>query len=93
MLQNPIMSLQLVFAMMQFSRRATVDPAPFIKCLKLDESQEQDTHEFSNLFISFIQNKLYEEFDKSIHDTITQQYSMKIAYVIEYDSLICSSSF
>ena len=77
------MSLQLVFAMMQFSQRASVDPAPFIKCLKLDESQEQDTHEFSNLFISYIQNKLFEEFDKSIHSTISEQYSMKIAYVIK----------
>ena len=75
---------------MQFSQRAAVDPAPFIKCLKLDESQEQDTHEFSNLFISFIQNKLSEEFDKSIHDTINQQYSMKIAYVIKYKLLIFS---
>lgn len=67
--------------MMQFSKRATVDPETFIKCLKLDESQEQDTHEFSNLFVSYIQNKLFEEYDKSIHDTINQQYSVKIAYV------------
>lgn len=79
------MSLQLVLSLMQFSKRPAVDPTPFIKCLKLDESQEQDIHEFSNLFISYTHKKLYEEHDKSIHDMISQQYSMKIAYIIKYE--------
>lgn len=81
-LTNPITCLQLVLAMMQFSVRRFVDPTPFIKCLHLDASQEQDTHEFSSLFNSYIQNKLNYENDKSIQKTINQQYCMKIAYII-----------
>ena len=79
---NPIMSLQLIFSMMEFSKRPSVNPTPFIKCLELNESLEQDVHEFSYLFISYIQNKLI--FDKSIHNTIDQQYCMKMSNIIKY---------
>mgnify|MGYP002717176618 FL=1 len=82
-LVNPITCLQLVLSMMQYSVRSVVDPTPFIKCLNLDASQEQDTHEFLSLFNSYIQNKLNHENDKSIQKTINQQYCMKIAYIIK----------
>ena len=84
---------------MQFSVRRFVDPTPFIKCLHLDASQEQDTHEFSSLFNSYIQNKLNYENDKSIQKTINQQYCMKIAYIIklvflfDFDSSIKTYDF
>lgn len=67
--------------MMQFSKKASVDPQPFAKSLKLDESLQQDTHEFSNLLINFIKSKLFEETDKSIEETIDEQYLTKMANV------------
>lgn len=77
------MSLQSIFAMMQFSKRATVDPEPLVKCLKLDQSQEQDQHEFCNLFLNLIQNRLKEGAHRSILSTIREQYKLSIAYVIK----------
>lgn len=70
---------------MQFSLRNFVDPSPFIKCLLLNESQEQDTHEFLNLFNNYIQNQL--KYENSIQTTINDQYQMKLAYIIQYDLL------
>ncbi|KAI7697433.1 Ubiquitin carboxyl-terminal hydrolase 48 [Sarcoptes scabiei] len=78
---NPIVCLQIVLSMMQFSLRNFVDPSPFIKCLLLNESQEQDTHEFLNLFNNYIQNQL--KYENSIQTTINDQYQMKLAYIIQ----------
>lgn len=69
--------------MMQFSMRPCVDPSIFIKCLHLDESQEQDTHEFSSLFNGYIAQKLNYRDNSYIQDTINQQHCIKIVHNIQ----------
>lgn len=72
--------LQYVFGLMQFGIRCSVDPTPIIKCLELDENKQQDAHEFSNLFFTFIERKLKFQNKASVQQTIQNQYVGKFAY-------------
>ncbi|CAG2108466.1 unnamed protein product, partial [Medioppia subpectinata] len=73
--------LQLIFALMQFGVRSSVDPKPIIKCLELDENRQQDAHEFSNLFFSLIERKLKFQTNPNVAKVIQSQYCGKFAYI------------
>jgi ubiquitin carboxyl-terminal hydrolase 48 len=73
--------LQLIFGLMQFGVRPSVDPTPIIECLQLNSSEQQDAHEFSNLFITHIEKRLQFQRDESIRKTIENQYCGKCVYI------------
>lgn len=50
--------LQLLFALLSYSERPFIDPSPFIQCLQLDTSLQQDAQEFSKLFTSLLEEQL-----------------------------------
>ena len=78
---NCIGKLQLIFALMQFGKRSSVDPKPFIASLGLDENRQQDAHEFSSLFFTHIENKLQYQSKQEVKNVIQRQYRGEFAYV------------
>ena len=76
--------LQLIFALMQFGGRSSVDPKPFITCLGLDENRQQDAHEFSSLFFTLIENKLKFQSNRELREVIQTQYMGEFAYITRY---------
>ncbi|XP_054160451.1 ubiquitin carboxyl-terminal hydrolase 48-like [Oppia nitens] len=73
--------LQVIFALMQFGVRNSVDPKPIIDCLELDANRQQDAHEFSNLFFSLVEKKLQSQRDDGVRNVIKSQYCGKYAYI------------
>ncbi|XP_076315892.1 ubiquitin carboxyl-terminal hydrolase 48-like [Tachypleus tridentatus] len=73
--------LQLIFALLQFSERKYIDPTPFINCLGLSVTQQQDAQEFSQLFISLLEDKLSYQTHPFVKNIIQQLYSGEYAYI------------
>lgn len=46
--------LQLIFGMLESSKRKNIDPTPFIQCLGLDTDLQQDAQEFSKLLLNLL---------------------------------------
>ncbi|XP_071502708.1 ubiquitin carboxyl-terminal hydrolase 48-like [Diadema antillarum] len=82
--------LQLLFALLQFSRRRYIDPANFINCLGLDAALQQDAQEFSKLFISLLESTLREQPNPLVGNVIEQQFSGQYSYVTRCNS--CGNS-
>ncbi|XP_041479423.1 ubiquitin carboxyl-terminal hydrolase 48-like [Lytechinus variegatus] len=73
--------LQLLFALLQFSKRRYIDPSNFINCLGLDAALQQDAQEFSKLLISLLEGTLKEQPDPLVRNVIEQQFSGQYSYV------------
>ncbi|XP_013784550.1 ubiquitin carboxyl-terminal hydrolase 48-like [Limulus polyphemus] len=71
--------LQLIFALLQFSERKYIDPTQFINCLGL--SVTRDAQEFSQLFISLLEDKLSYQTHPFVKNIIQQLYSGEYAYI------------
>ncbi|CAL1536634.1 unnamed protein product, partial [Lymnaea stagnalis] len=50
--------LQVIFALLQSSRRCYVDPSALIECIGLDTGEQQDAQEFSKLFLHHLEAAL-----------------------------------
>ncbi|XP_030837589.1 ubiquitin carboxyl-terminal hydrolase 48-like [Strongylocentrotus purpuratus] len=73
--------LQLLFALLQFSKRRYIDPSNFINCLGLDAALQQDAQEFSKLLISLLEGTLKEQPNARVRNVIEQQFSGQYSYV------------
>ncbi|PSN41459.1 hypothetical protein C0J52_21695 [Blattella germanica] len=73
--------LQLLFALLQFGNRNSVDPTNFILSLGLDTSQQQDAQEFSKLFISMLEERLSLQSSPLVKNIINEQFCGKYSYV------------
>lgn len=69
--------------MMQFSLRSSIDPSPFIKSLKLNEDREEDVHEFSSLFLGWVQNQASNGQDNSVLEVLRDQFLIKLDHIIQ----------
>ncbi|KAJ8301407.1 hypothetical protein KUTeg_020394 [Tegillarca granosa] len=72
--------LQALFASLEFTKRASVDPDSFITHLGLDAGQQQDAQEFSKLFLCLLEDALSQQ-DVSVRNVIQQQFRGDYAYV------------
>lgn len=73
----------MIFGLLELSKRCYIDPSSFIKHLGLDAGQQQDAQEFSNLFLSVLEQNLNEDV-RSINgssNVIKDQFCGKYAYV------------
>lgn len=52
--QSAVGHLQLIFGMLESSKRKNIDPTPFIQCLGLDTDLQQDAQEFSKLLLDLL---------------------------------------
>ncbi|XP_026813170.1 ubiquitin carboxyl-terminal hydrolase 48-like isoform X1 [Rhopalosiphum maidis] len=73
--------LQLVFALMQFGKQRSVDPEDFITTLRINTALQQDAHEFSNLFLSVLENKFSTQSDVSVRDMVRDNFLGEYKYV------------
>jgi len=59
---SPLFQLQVLFASLETSNQSVYDPAPFVKSLRLDTTEQQDAQEFSKLFLDLLSR----EFKKQV---------------------------
>ncbi|GAB1608056.1 hypothetical protein Ahia01_001089700 [Argonauta hians] len=81
--------LQLIFALLQFSKQRYIDPSNFIKHLGLNTAQQQDAQEFSKLFLSLLEDTLMQSDNPNIKNVIEEQFSGEYSYVTRCSQ--CSS--
>ncbi|KAG1654322.1 Ubiquitin carboxyl-terminal hydrolase 48 [Nymphon striatum] len=79
--KSSIGHLQLLFALLQNSKKKFIHPGSLIQFLGLDTSEQQDAHEFNNLFLSMIQNQLSSQSTAEVKGVIENQYSGSYDYV------------
>ena len=79
--QSKVACLQVLFAMMQYTRRKFVDPQDFVCKLGLNPSIQQDAQEFSKLFISLLEDALSHQKQESVKNMIQKQFKGTYAYV------------
>lgn len=82
-------NLQLLFAQLQFSKRRYIDPEPFIACLGLSTTQQQDAQEFSKLLMCLLENHLSSQQQPSVRNIVQEQYVGEYDYVTK--CLECST--
>lgn len=73
--------LQLLFALMQFSKQRSIDPLAFIKALDLEPSMQQDAQEFSKLFISLLEESLNQQSDPRVQNLIIDNFRGEYSYI------------
>ncbi|KAK7476526.1 hypothetical protein BaRGS_00032206, partial [Batillaria attramentaria] len=77
--------LQLIFGLLQHSKRAYVDPTPLIECLGLDTREQQvlwtDAQEFSKLFLSVLEGALSQGTLGEHTNIIQEQFAGSYSYV------------
>ncbi|MED6236539.1 Ubiquitin carboxyl-terminal hydrolase 48 [Ataeniobius toweri] len=73
--------LQYLFALLQNSNRKYIDPSGLVKALGLDTGQQQDAQEFSNLFLSLLEETLSKEKNPNLQNLIQQQFCGQFFYV------------
>nr|XP_006811923.1 PREDICTED: ubiquitin carboxyl-terminal hydrolase 48-like [Saccoglossus kowalevskii] len=74
--------LQLIFALLEHSKRRYIDPSAFIDCLGLDAALQQDAQEFSKLLMSLLEDMLQQQQQiESVRNVIQQQFCGEYAYV------------
>jgi len=78
---SPIGNLQLLFALMQFSKRSCVNPASFIASLGIDITAQQDAQEFSKLFVCMLEEKLSHHPDPMVSTMVQKQFRGQYEYV------------
>lgn len=81
--------LQLLFAQLQFSKRRYIDPEPFITCLGLSTTQQQDAQEFSKLLMCLLEKHLSSQRQLSARTIVQEQYAGEYDYVTK--CLECST--
>ena len=79
--RSKVASLQVLFAMMQYTKRKFIDPADFITKLGLNPSVQQDAQEFSKLFISLLEDSLAHQSSAPVRTMIQKQFRGEYAYV------------
>lgn len=62
---SPLFQLQVLFAFLDKSTQSVYDPAPFVKSLRLNTTEQQDAQEFSKLFLDLLSR----EFKKQVGTT------------------------
>ncbi|KAI9144240.1 hypothetical protein BKA69DRAFT_1122491 [Paraphysoderma sedebokerense] len=75
--RNPIALLQLTFANMQYGKRASYSPSKLVQSLGLKECVQQDSQEFSKLFLGMVESHLQ---GTSLQRSIRERFEGKIAY-------------
>lgn len=73
--------LQTLFALLALSERKYLDPKDFITHLGLDAGQQQDAQEFSNLFLTLLEDALSRQRDQWVRNIIQNQFRGEYAYV------------
>ncbi|KAJ9575792.1 hypothetical protein L9F63_007333, partial [Diploptera punctata] len=73
--------LQVLFALLQFGKRNSVDPTAFILSLGLDITQQQDAQEFSKLFTCMLEERLSHQSSPIVKNIIHQQFCGRYSYV------------
>ncbi|GAA5989261.1 hypothetical protein JCM10908_001230 [Rhodotorula pacifica] len=54
---SPMFQLQVLFAFLQKSQQAAYDPEPLVASLKIPKTEQQDSQEFSKLFLSLLDHE------------------------------------
>ena len=54
---SPLFQLQVLFAFLQTANQAVYDPEPLVTSLKLDKTEQQDSQEFSKLFMTLLDSE------------------------------------
>lgn len=78
---SPIGNLQLLFALMQFSKRSCVNPTSFITSLGIDTTTQQDAQEFSKLFVCMLEEALSQQKDTNVSTMVPKQFRGQYEYV------------
>lgn len=73
--------LQVIFGLLELSKRRYIDPSDFIHHLALDAGQQQDAQEFSKLFLSVLEKNLQDGQGCSSKNVIKEQFCGTYAYV------------
>lgn len=76
----------MIFGLLELSKRSYIDPSSFIKHLGLDAGLQQDAQEFSNLFLSVLEQNLQQDISPSFNgqsnsNVIKEQFCGQYAYV------------
>lgn len=78
---SPVGKLQLLFALMQFSKRSCVNPTLLIASLGIDTTTQQDAQEFSKLFLNLLEEKLSLQTDPEVSTMVPNQFRGEYEYV------------
>ncbi|KAI5474385.1 ubiquitin carboxyl-terminal hydrolase 48 [Pseudohyphozyma bogoriensis] len=54
---SPLFQLQVLFTFLQTAKQAVYDPDPLVASLKLNKTEQQDSQEFSKLFMSLLDHE------------------------------------
>ncbi|XP_033109821.1 ubiquitin carboxyl-terminal hydrolase 48-like isoform X2 [Anneissia japonica] len=84
--------LQLIFALLQYSRRRYIDPSDFINCLGLDTALQQDAQEFCKLLLSLLEDTLSRDPNPLVQRIIQDQFCGQYAYTTRCNNCLTSSS-
>lgn len=74
-------SLQVLFALMEFSPRKALDPNDFVTKLGLDPLIQQDAQEFSKLFMSLLESCLASQTNEEVKKIVQNQFCGEYAYI------------
>ena len=74
-------SLQKLFAKMEFTHRGFVDPRDFISQLGINPAIQQDAQEFSNLFISLLEESLSHQRKNSVRSMVATLFRGEYTYL------------
>lgn len=66
--------LQLIFALMQFGNRATLNPVSFVNSLNIDINIQEDSEEFQNYLITFCHKKFNSQSNVSVRDMVKDNF-------------------
>lgn len=78
---SAISHLQFLFTLMQFGRKRSVDPSDFVKSLEIDVSTQQDAREFSQLFVSYLEDYLKRQSEPVVRDLVNSNFQGHYNYV------------
>lgn len=84
--------LQLIFGLLQHSKRAYIDPSPLIECLGLSPREQQDAQEFSKLFLSVLEGALSQSTLEEHANIIQEQFAGTYSYVTKCQACGSESS-
>lgn len=78
-----VKQLQELFGRMQSGHETTLDPSPLVEVLGLSHGEQQDVHEFNNLFLTLLQEHLSTSKDERLHNLVDEQFSGELANVTQ----------
>ncbi|OCF31948.1 hypothetical protein I316_06331 [Kwoniella heveanensis BCC8398] len=82
---TPLYHLASVFAMLQHSQRAVVDPSFLIEALRLDKGDQQDAGEFSKLFMNVLEGEFKKHPNPNLRTFMKHQFEGTMQYVTRCD--------